>query len=121
MSETATVEVLTAQVRVLMVGSRQVTLSVFNQLDPVKPAAIMPFGRVRGKLASSERTEVVGADRITGELCRSWIYLDETQGGYPDGSKYFWPLHSNPELAKAVRHELAEWRELPLIVLAGLR
>lgn len=42
----ATVEVLTAEVRVLMVGSRQVTLSVYGQLDEVSPAQIRPFGRV---------------------------------------------------------------------------
>jgi hypothetical protein len=49
---TAHVEVLTAEVRVLMVGSRQVTLSVYRQLDPVEPEAIEPFGRVRDGQAS---------------------------------------------------------------------
>ncbi len=44
---TAHVEVLIAEVRVLMVGSRQVTLSVFRQLDHVRPGHIEPFGRVR--------------------------------------------------------------------------
>ena len=44
---TAHVEVLTAEVRVLMVGSRQVTLSVYRQLDHVRPGHIEPFGRVR--------------------------------------------------------------------------
>jgi hypothetical protein len=34
----AKVEVLTAEVRVLMVGSRQVTLSVYSQLDEVDDA-----------------------------------------------------------------------------------
>ena len=43
----ARVEVLTAEVRVLMVGSRQVTLSVYGQLDYAKPDQIEPFGRVR--------------------------------------------------------------------------
>jgi hypothetical protein len=44
---TATVEVLTAEVRVLMVGSRQVTLSVARQLDWVERSELEPFGRVR--------------------------------------------------------------------------
>ena len=48
-SSTATVGVLTAQVRVLMVGSRQVTLSVYRQLDHVEPGKITPFGRVRDR------------------------------------------------------------------------
>jgi hypothetical protein len=43
----AKVEVLRAEVRVLMVGSRQVTLSVARQLDAVEPTKIEPFGRVR--------------------------------------------------------------------------
>lgn len=43
----ATVEVLTAEVRVLQVGRRQVTLSVVRQLDWVDPAKVKPFGRVR--------------------------------------------------------------------------
>lgn len=44
---TATVETLTAEVRVLMVGSRQVTLSVVKQLDAVAWDQMEPFGRVR--------------------------------------------------------------------------
>jgi hypothetical protein len=43
----ATVEVLTAEVRVLQVGRRQVTLSVVRQLDWADPADVEPFGRVR--------------------------------------------------------------------------
>jgi len=46
-SNTATVEVLSAEVRALMVGSRQVTLSVYRQLDHVAPDQIEPFGRIR--------------------------------------------------------------------------
>lgn len=44
---TATVETLTAEVRVLMVGSRQITLSVAKQLDWVDYALLEVFGRVR--------------------------------------------------------------------------
>ena len=45
-TSTATVESLTAEVRVLMVGSRQVTLSVARQLDEVPTWEITPFGRM---------------------------------------------------------------------------
>ncbi len=48
-SATATIEVLTAEVRVLMVGRRQVTLSVYRQLDRVPFDKIEPFGRVRDR------------------------------------------------------------------------
>jgi len=43
----AHVQVLTAEVRALMVGSRQVTLSVARQLDYVGLSELEPFGRVR--------------------------------------------------------------------------
>lgn len=43
----ATVETLTAEVRTLMVGNRQITLSVYRQLDREPYELIEPFGRVR--------------------------------------------------------------------------
>lgn len=68
---TATVEVLAAEVRVLMVGSRQVTLSVYRQLDEVEPENIEPFGRVRdAKDDEGVYVYVVGSDD-TGALVRS--------------------------------------------------
>lgn len=44
---TATVELLTAEVRVLQVGSRQVTQSVAKQLDRVPLTTLEIFGRIR--------------------------------------------------------------------------
>jgi hypothetical protein len=38
---------LTAEIRVLQVGSKPVTLSAARQLDSVDATAIKPFGRVR--------------------------------------------------------------------------
>jgi hypothetical protein len=70
----ARVEVLTAEVRVLMVGSRQVTLSVYGQLDQVQPGEIEPFGRVQPRDAEQGYTYVVGASvRVAdgGALVRS--------------------------------------------------
>lgn len=68
----ARVEVLRAEVRVLMVGSRQVTLSVARQLDTVEPRKIEPFGRVRiDKDATGQMIEVVGS--VDGVLARSAI------------------------------------------------
>jgi hypothetical protein len=43
----AEVVALTAEVRALMVGSRQITLSVYRQLDTVASEHVEPFGRVR--------------------------------------------------------------------------
>ncbi len=67
----AKVEVLTAEVRVLMVGSRQVTLSVYNQLDRIPHRQIDPFGRVNPKDAQEGHVYVVGRDRETGVLARA--------------------------------------------------
>lgn len=66
MKQTATVEALTAEVRVLMVGSRQITLSVARQLDVLDElSAIEVFGRVR---LGDDKPRVIGADKATGEL-----------------------------------------------------
>ena len=45
----AQVKTLTAEVRTLVVGSRQVTMSVYSQLDEVDYDEIEPFGRVSPK------------------------------------------------------------------------
>jgi hypothetical protein len=109
----ARVEVLTAEVRVLMVGSRQVTMSVFEQLDSVAPEAIEAFGRVssrrphcldgwggpvRSPYCPRDCVDVVGCD-IGGTLVRSCA-----ERGIPTHRGY-----------------CRIWLELPLIVLAGLR
>ena len=60
MSDTATIETLTAEVRTLMVGSRQVTLSVAKQLDEVNLKDLEVFGRVK---IHKDRTHVIGSDQ----------------------------------------------------------
>lgn len=69
---TATVETLTAEVRVLMVGSRQVTMSVYNQLDHADIVEIEwpPFGRVHPRDTAMDTVYVVGRHRGTGALVR---------------------------------------------------
>jgi len=71
-SKTATVETLTAEVRVLMVGSRQVTMSVYNQLDEVDYDDIHPFGRVRPK-GDDSYIWLVGRHEASGTLVRARI------------------------------------------------
>ena len=68
---TATVETLTAEVRVLMVGSRQVTASVYGQLDEAEYEDITPFGRVTPKDVAAGYVYVVGKHAETGELIRA--------------------------------------------------
>lgn len=67
----ARVQVLTAEVRTLVVGSRQVTLSVYNQLDFVPHDQIEPFGRVNPKDAMIGTVYIVGRDSRDGVLVRA--------------------------------------------------
>lgn len=67
MTTTATVETLTAEVRVLMVGSRQITLSVAKQLDAVGLAKLTVFGRIK---IGGDYDWVIGADQH-GRLARA--------------------------------------------------
>jgi len=135
----ATVEVLTAEVRVLMVGSRQITLSVVRQLDKADPGEIKPFGRIRTGARppfAAQRgsyIEVIGTR--DGILVRgdTWPQVNrcDRRRGFgerlnvngqdaearicsPDcrTPSHFWT--SYPDVFEA-------WSELPLIVLAGLR
>ena len=60
-TETATVEMLAAEVRTLMVGSRQVTLSVAKQLDVISFAEMETiFGRIK---IGREGVTVIGRSR----------------------------------------------------------
>lgn len=75
-SSTATVETLTAQVHVLQVGNRQITLSVAKQLDRRRYDAIEPMGRIRtGRTTPApsqyedNEVEVIGRDLTTNALC----------------------------------------------------
>jgi hypothetical protein len=137
----AHVQVLTAEVRTLVVGSRQVTFSVTKQLDEVAPEDIKPFGRIRTgtrrPFGATDLIEVIGSSVYDGtlvrakELCeRYWCTglndsgrrvingreaeiarCSEHQSTAPRSS-HFWEF--TPEI-------WGEWEQLPLIVLAGLR
>ena len=97
-TQTATVETLTAEVRVLMVGSRQITLSVAKQLDVIPLSRLKPFGRI---LLPADDRYVIGADSQTGALSLSPTRHEVQHRAYIT-------LTPHPELRK-------------LIVLAGLR
>ena len=101
-----------------MVGNRQVTKSVYLQLDRVSPWEIAPFGRVNTGLkipsgwgAEKEPValEVVGRDVDYGNLVRSFLRGDHS---------YRVPKGYTPEAWAALKER---WAVLPLIVLAGLR
>ncbi len=131
-SATATVETLTAEVRTLVVGSRQVTLSVFKQLDTLSVWKIKPFGRVRSGVLyetaygdgwkQPPELELIGADKdgyLVKAVVPAWVDV-------PGARR---PAHYDSDEAKSkFTHWQARWKELrrelttlPLIVLAGLR
>lgn len=108
---TATVETITAEVRVLMVGNRQVTLSVYRQLDAVDLKNVEPFGRVNdGKEAC---LWVVGREIKTGALVKaevkshvSVIVTSDHLNGQTitmcdariaQAQRLYWPLRSQSE------------------------
>jgi hypothetical protein len=115
----ARVQVLTAEVRTLAVGSRQVTLSVYGQLDQAAPDDITPFGRVEPRDALDEWVYVVGRHTGTGVLVRS--SLPYTTWGVRANRRAFeddlWRLHPDsgsalltgaPPLVYEYRGEQAE-------------
>lgn len=135
------VESLTAEIRVLQVGSKPVTLSAARQLDLVNASEIKPFGRVRIEPKPvAGLIEVIGS--VNGILVRSSArsrkvecpgYMTRTSShtyGLPQqvvcrrhrntSPANYDPAHSWTEYTPS--QELYEtWLALPLIVLAGLR
>jgi hypothetical protein len=88
---TAEVQVLTAEVRVLMVGSRQVTLSVYRQLDLVDADQIEPFGRVSDSRDDAHHRNVYVIGRS------------------PDGTLVR-GLHERPMSEESIRQHAARFR-----------
>lgn len=147
----ARVELLTAEVRTLVVGARQVTLSVARQLDIVPPwYGVEPFGRVRigGSMLgySPEQIGVQIIGKYDGRLVRAFLLRTGTSAererhslpGYPQGDicRCGAPTVNDQGCSEGIRLFLAHyendrwghgdweptnWYALPLIVLAGLR
>ena len=133
------VEVLTAEIRVLQVGSKPVALSAARQLDVVNGAAIKPFGRVRiDPKPTDGLIEVIGS--VNGVLARSSARARKVEcPGYGNASSLGYGLpqvvcarhRDTSPMESAGRHNWTEytpsqqiyeaWQALPLIVLAGLR
>lgn len=63
--QAAVVQTLVAEVRVLMVGSRQITLSVAKQLDRIPLSRLEAFGRIR---VGGEGELAIGRDSADGSL-----------------------------------------------------
>jgi hypothetical protein len=71
MAESASVEVLAAEVRMVQVGSHQLTRSMYWQLDEGAVRRFEPFGRVKdNKRRLKDGVLLVGRDSETGALVR---------------------------------------------------
>jgi len=119
-----------------MIGTRQVTLSIFGQLDYADPSLIDAFGRVRPRAARASCIHVVGKHSATGAFVQSNILLywptdsefeasAEPEHGHT--GRFIWYDHTIdrarilPVAWRDCRAIAREWSALPLIVLAGLR
>ena len=91
---TATVQSLTAEVRVLKVGSRQVTQGVYDQLDRVSFLDLTPFGRVKPKGSTAPTVYIVGVN-ANGELCRSSVHPPSIQSDFTSAAIAHWARHAN--------------------------
>ncbi|MGX9295152.1 hypothetical protein [Tsukamurella paurometabola] len=142
MTTTANVETLTAEVRVLQVGNRQITKSVYLQLDTAMPdEEFHAFGRVRpgngprvpdwayartGPAVRASRVELVGLDTYSGALVRSYgFYFDcgHAFTGECGCGEWVNGVRQPPTAAHWLPHDRRTLAliSLPLIVLAGLR
>jgi hypothetical protein len=81
MSESASVAVLSAEVRVLQVGNLQLTRSMYLQLDEAAPERFEPFGRVKdNKRKLKDGLLLVGRDSETRALVRYHAQPPDSEG-----------------------------------------
>jgi hypothetical protein len=119
MTESASAEVLSAQIRVIQVGSGQITRSMYRQLDKVSPERFEAFGRVKdNKLKSGEGVlHLVGRDTKTGALVRCDAQPPPTDWPKRAGPSEYahWQLHPRHYSSVAEspdgRHLLWTWSE----------
>jgi hypothetical protein len=134
----ATVAVLTAELKTLVIGTRQVTIGIWSQLDEVPDDQIIPFGRVSPPGNQEYVLWVVGKSVKDGSLVRSslpmsvmgrkdWVSarMDELIGNFPsvmdDRQAYLKAYRENQSrIEEELIMKIEEWQALDLIVLAGL-
>ena len=103
--ESASVEVLSAEVRLLRVGNGQITRSMYRQLDEATPERFKPFGRVKDNKRIPKELgkpkvgvlQLVGRDTKTGALVRYDVKPPDWSAS--DGPEEFthWLMHQ-PEM-----------------------
>ena len=124
-SATATVETLSAEVRVLMVGRRQVTMSVFRQLDTVdwtERKTLELFGRVREtRKDEKDLLHVVGRVKDTGVLVRSMINPREERFRKPSERPDFWISYRGGYSSKTAFNHPRALREMRSDLISPVR
>jgi hypothetical protein len=98
MTESASVKVLSAEIRILQVGNGQITRPMYRQLDEVSLQRFEAFGRVKdNKLKSGEGVlHLVGRDTRTGALVRYDAQPPPTEWPTREGPPEFshWKRHT---------------------------
>jgi hypothetical protein len=116
-TSTATIETLTAQVKTLQVGNRQITLGVVKQLDRNYYINLDPMGRVRSGRKDYPRetestTEVVGRNKTTGAL--EWAYAPRGTWPMETDEWRHWSGHMRKQGVKGNAHVVAKYGEKEL-------
>lgn len=115
---TASVESLTAAVRVLMVGNRQVTLSVARQLDKVPWQDIQPFGRVRISKDDDGKWGTIVGSNSDGDLVIADAPPEGVRIKYEQQKDY--PTLCDRQSNVTFAHSLTESERYAVATFAGL-
>ena len=113
--EVLTAEVLTAEVRILMAGTRKLTMAKYEQLDHCPADKIEPLGRVHPRKRGWPRVYVIGRDPDSGCLVRAYIHrcgpgFESYEGIIYTADEAKWP---------ALKPLVPIFEALPLIVLGS--
>ncbi|QDH93755.1 hypothetical protein HWC36_gp44 [Corynebacterium phage StAB] len=109
--KSANVTTMTATVRILQVGNRQLTKAMARQLDRVQWGELEPFGRIANWEYDESRpyVRVIGRRIADGELVTA-VVAGPPRYEYAPGAI---SSEGDPEYATA--------KAIPLIILGGLR
>ena len=96
MGESASVEVLSAEARVLQVGNGQITRSMYRQLDEATSERFEPFGRVRDNERNLREgvVQLAGRDTTTDNLVRYDAYPPDWSPRKGPSEFAHWVLHN---------------------------
>ncbi|QDQ98106.1 hypothetical protein [Tomitella fengzijianii] len=93
-TDTAAIQSLAAEVRVLQIGNRQITQSVAKQLDTARPQDLEPFGRVRLTGKDFDELDWIIGRHPNGDLRIAHYNKLPRQMEHPGLSRWKVPVHA---------------------------